>query len=75
MSKSAVEMTDLEIMEEVRKMFNRSKFMTELSYEVSCRQCDKPIILDESLHKHYENNKANGTGFTIPKCAECWGID
>ena len=68
-------MTDLEIMEAGRKMCNRSKLVSEPSYEVSCRQCDKPIILDESLYKHYENNKANGTGFTIPKCADCWGID
>jgi hypothetical protein len=72
--RSAVEMSDTEIMEEVSKMFNRSKFVTENSYEVSCRQCDKTIILDEQQHRHYENNNLNGYGFTIPKCAECWGI-
>lgn len=75
LSKSAVEMTDEEINAEISKMYNRSRMMTENTYEVSCRQCDKPIVLDESLHLHYENNKANGIGFTIPKCADCWGID
>ena len=72
--RTAVEMSDLEIMEEVSKMFNRSKFLTENTYEVSCRQCDKVITLDEQQHRHYENNNLNGFGFTIPKCAECWGI-
>lgn len=72
--RTAVEMTDEEIMEEVSKMFNRSRLLTQPTYEVSCRQCDKIIILDEQQYLHYENNKANGTGFSVPKCSDCWGL-
>lgn len=72
--RSAVEMSDLEIMEEVSKMFNRSKFLTENSYEVSCRRCHSVIVLDEQQHRYYLNNNLEGFEFTIPTCAECRGI-
>lgn len=42
------------------------------TYEYECRSCGDLMLLDEVSHRHYENNKATGQGFTIPKCWRCW---
>lgn len=41
-------------------------------FEHQCRQCGDPVLLEKEQHEYYENNKATGVGFTIPKCWLCW---
>lgn len=62
-----------EVMELAMKLGRGVKLKEgEPRYQYECRSCGDEMWLGQELHNHYENNRINKSGFTIPKCGACW---